>query len=273
MIIDLHGHIGNINQAPFWAADARRLDEALDQCGVDALCVSSAKAIMYDTREGNADLARDLKVSRKLLGYVVANPVFPESIRDLDLLGEDKFVGVKIHPDYHGYDIASPSVRSFLDDVAAATRLVLSHVSCMPGTGFAAAEKVAELAARHPKTNFILAHLGGLFQNPIYPYFPNFEGLERVAAMGLENVYVDTSQHLMYVYPGVMERAVEILGAAKLVFGTDMPLQGPMQARFAIEVIQTLSAQDQEAILFRNAIRLLDDRLPSRSSTNEENNS
>lgn len=263
MIIDLHGHIGNINQAPFWAAEAAQLDAALDQCGVDWLCISSAKAIMYDTREGNADLIRSLETSRKLLGYVVANPVFPDSIRDLDLLKHPKVVGVKIHPDYHGYDVSSAAVRGFLDEVAAATPLVLSHVSCMPGTGFAAAERVAGLAARHPNTRFILAHLGGLFQNPLYPYFPNFEGLERIAAMGRDNVWVDTAQHLMYVYPGVMERAIEILGADRLVFGTDMPLQGPMQSRFAIEVIQTLPAAVRNKILFGNALDLLGDKAPA----------
>ena len=199
MIIDLHGHIGNINQAPFWAADAGQLDTALDHCGVDWLCVSSAKSIMYDAREGNAELAASLQSSRKLLGYVVVNPVFPDSIADLSLLSEPKFVGVKLHPDYHGYDISARSVHDFLDRVASSTSLVLSHVSCMPGTGFASAEKVAEFAARNPDTNFILAHLAGIFQNALYPYYPNLEGLERVADMGLDNVYVDTAHHLMYV--------------------------------------------------------------------------
>jgi len=264
MIIDIHGHIGNINLAPFWAADAEQLDQALDRCGVDWLCVSSAKSIMYDARAGNAELAVSLKKSRKLLGYVVANPIFPESREDLTLLQEDKFVGVKLHPDYHGYDIAAPSVRNFLADVADNTSLVLSHVSCMPGTGFAAAEKVADYAARHPQTNFILAHLAGIFQNGLYPYFPNLEGLERVAAMGLDNVYVDTAHHLMYVYPGVMEKAVSILGADHLVFGTDMPLQGPDQSRFAIDILQNLSIPqaDRDKILFGNARKLLGKKLP-----------
>ncbi len=264
MIIDLHGHIGNINVAPFWAADANQLDTALDQCNVDWLCVSSAKSIMYDVHEGNADLAASLQNSRRLLGYVVANPVFPDSISDLQLLREPKFVGVKIHPDYHGYDIGARGVRRFLDEVADATPLILSHVSCMPGTGFAAAEKVAEYAGRHPRTNFILAHLAGIYQNPLYPYFPNLEGLQRVAAMGLDNVYVDTAHHLMYVYPGVMDQAVSIMGADRLVFGTDMPLQGPAQSRFAIEIIQSLPIPqaDRDKILFGNARKLLGKKIP-----------
>jgi len=260
MIIDVHGHLGNINQAPFWAADAATLERYLDEAGVDFLCVSSAKAIMYDAHEGNADLAAALKKSTKLLGYVTVNPMFPGSRKDLDLLTQDKkFVGVKIHPDYHGYDIQSRTARAFLDDVASRTPLMLCHVSCMPGAGFAAAAKVADLAARHPKTNFVLAHMAGIFQNALYPYFPNLEGLEQVTALKLPNVYVDTAHFLMYVYPGVMERMLELVGAGHIVFGTDMPLQGPVQARFAMEIIRALkiSETEKEEILSKNAVKLI----------------
>lgn len=260
MIIDIHGHLGNINQAPFWAADAATLERYLKEAGVDRLCVSASKALMYDAREGNADLKAALECSRQLLGYVTVNPIFPESSADLALLNSTpKFVGVKIHPDYHGYDIQSGAVRAFLDAAASKTPLMLCHVSCMPGTGFAAAAKVADLAARHPRTNFVLAHMAGIFQNALYPYFPNLEGLEKVAALKLDNVYVDTAHYLMYVYPGVMESMVQIIGADHIVFGTDMPLQGPAQARFAIETIRALKipAADKEKILSSNAEKLI----------------
>ena len=260
MIIDIHGHLGNINQAPFWAATAAGLEHHLDEAGVDYLCVSAAKSIMYDAVEGNADLATALKTSKRLFGYVTVNPVFPASIQDLCLLGkEQKFIGVKIHPDYHGYDIQSLAARSFLDEVAEQVPLMLCHVSCMQGTGFAAAAKVAEFASRHPRTNFVLAHLAGIYQNPMYPYFPNLEGLEKVAGFKLDNVYVDTAHYLMYVYPGVMERMVQIIGADRIVFGTDCPLQGSMQMRFAIETIRNLPIPeaDKEKIRCGNARKLI----------------
>jgi len=262
MVIDVHGHLGRINQAPFWAADGPQLDAYLDEAEIDSLWVSSARSLMYDVREGNAEVIAALKTTQKLRGYIVVNPVCPESKDDLALLDSEKVVGVKIHPDYHGYDALSPSVRPFLDEVAERANLILTHISCMPGTAFSEGAKLLELAARHPQTNFIFAHLGGIFQNGLYPYFPNFEGLEKIAARNLRNVYVDTAHHLMYVYPGVMERVVEIYGADRLVFGTDMPLQGPMQARFAIETIRALKIpeEDKERILHGNAERLLGGR-------------
>ena len=138
MIIDIHGHLGNINQAPFWAADEKRLTDYCEESGIEVLCISSAKSLMYDVQEGNADLDLALKNSDKLLGYVTVNPVFSESLNDLRLLKENpKFKGVKIHPDYHGFDMASVKVIDFLDKVAQQVKLMLFHVSCMQGTGFA----------------------------------------------------------------------------------------------------------------------------------------
>ncbi len=260
MIIDIHGHLGNINQAPFWAADEKCLEEYCDEAKVDLLCVSSSKSLMYDAHEGNVGLDKALKNSEKLLGYVVVNPVFPESINDLELLKNNpKFKGVKIHPDYHGFDMASPQALKFLDKVAEQVDLMLFHVSCMSGTGFADAVRIAEFAKRHPETNFILAHMAGIFQNANYPYFPNLQGCENVAAMGLDNAYIDTAHYLMYVYPGVTDKMVEIVGADHIVFGTDAPLQGVMQMRFAIDVIKALDIPeaDKEKILCANAQKIL----------------
>jgi predicted TIM-barrel fold metal-dependent hydrolase len=260
MIIDVHGHLGNINQAPFWSANGDQLESYCDQAGVDLLCISSSRSLMYDAAEGNAELDLALQKSKKLMGYVVVNPVFSKTEKELRLLQENpKFCGVKIHPDYHGFDMASRSVVRFLDRIAEQTKMMLFHVSCMPGTGFADPLRIARFAERHPRTNFILAHMGGIFQNANYPYYPNFQGCEDVAALNLKNVYLDTAHHLMYVYPGVMERMVEIVGAEQIVFGTDVPLQGPMQMRFAIEVIQTMkaSSEEKEKILGGNAKKIL----------------
>ena len=261
MIIDVHGHLGNINQAPFWAASAARLEEFCAAAGVDLLCVSSAKSLMYDAHEGNLELDRALRRSTRLLGYVVVNPVFPGSTDDdLRLLETNPgFRGVKVHPDYHGYDLASKRAVDFLDEVARRTRLMLFHVSCMPGTGFAAPLRIVRFAERHPDTAIIMAHVAGIFQNANYPYFPNLKGLEETAAARLPNVYVDTAHYLMYVYPGVIERMVELAGAEHLVFGTDVPLQGPLQMRFAIDAVRAASIPDaaKVAILGGNAAPLL----------------
>ena len=86
MIIDIHGHLGNINFSQFWQADAKALESYCVKSGVDKLCLSSSRAIMYDVAEGNAELDKVLKTTDRFYGYVVLSPTFPESIRDLAYL-------------------------------------------------------------------------------------------------------------------------------------------------------------------------------------------
>jgi aminocarboxymuconate-semialdehyde decarboxylase len=52
---------------------------------------------------------------------------------------------------------------------------------------------------------------------------------------------------------------VNLAGADHVVFGTDAPLQGPMQMRFMAEVVESLdnSKADKEKIFFRNAEKIL----------------
>ena len=256
MIIDVHGHLGNINFAPFWQADAETLESYCTQADIDLLCVSSSRSIMYDVHEGNAELDKALAKSDKLLGYVVYNPVFPSSVEDLSYLkSNSKFKGVKIHPDYHGYSLDSRCCRDQVEAVADQTSVMLFHVSCMPGTGFSPAMTVAEIAKHHPDTKFILAHMAGIFQNGNYPYFPNMDSLERVMEIAGDNCFIDTAHFLMYVYPGVMEKMYRLAGADHIVFGTDVPLQGPSQMKFAIQTINELDIPqaDKDKIFYKNA--------------------
>ena len=49
MVIDIHGHLGNINFSQFWQADADRLAQYLRESGTDKLCLSASRAIMYNS--------------------------------------------------------------------------------------------------------------------------------------------------------------------------------------------------------------------------------
>ena len=260
-IIDIHGHLGNINFVPFWAADGDKLVTYLKDSGVDKLCLSASRAIMYDIREGNAELDACLKKHDEFYGYVVVSPTFPDSVEDLKYLKTNKkFRGIKIHPDYHGYDLSVPSNFAFVDKVLKKTPMALFHCSCMPGSGKSPLATIAELARRNPKTKIVAAHAGGLFQNGNYPYFPCLDSLERVAAKGLpKNLWIDTAHYLLYTYPTILQKMVDMCGADHVVFGTDAPLQGPMQMRFMKELVDSLnnSKAEKDKIFYKNAEKIL----------------
>ena len=261
MIIDIHGHLGNINFSEFWQADAGKLVEYMKDSGTDKLCLSASRSIMYDIKEGNAELDAVLKQYDEFYGYAVVSPTFPGSADEIRYLQDNpKFRGVKIHPDYHGYDLSVPSNYRFIDRIAGQVPMMLFHVSCMPGSGFSKAETVVSIAKDHPETNFVLAHCAGLFQNGNYPFFPNMDSLERICDAGLpSNVWIDTAHYLLYAYQTVMAKMVRLAGADHVVFGTDSPLQGAMQMKFAQDVVYALDIpqEDKDAIMYGNALKIL----------------
>ena len=52
---------------------------------------------------------------------------------------------------------------------------------------------------------------------------------------------------------------VDLAGADHVVFGTDAPLQGPMQMRFMAELVDSLDnpQSDKDKIFYKNAERIL----------------
>ena len=261
MIIDVHGHIGNINMHPSWTSNAAKVSDTVKKSGVDFCIISSGMSIMYDTCRGNNEVLDAVKKYDNLFGYVVVNPFYKETYKDLDYIGkEEKIVGCKIHPDYHGFDLSSSIGRKLIEKVSNFSPLILIHTSCMPGTGFSTAKTICELALKHKNNYFISAHVGGLYQNHLYPYFINYSGIETIAEYNLDNLLVDTASYFIYVYPGVMQNIVNVLSTSNVVFGTDVPLQSSMQIKFKIKAINSLEIPKEEKakIFYKNIKKIID---------------
>ncbi|MDD3927961.1 MAG: amidohydrolase family protein [bacterium] len=261
-VIDIHGHIGNINIHPGWAGDAAMVHDIAVQSGISRVVVSSAMALQYDVEAGNREVMEAIDKYESLRGYAVVNPLLPSTLESLpEILGHPRMVGCKLHPDYHGYSTESPLFYRTVEKIAATAKVILCHVSCMPGTAFSTAESICRIAADFPDTKFILAHCAGIYQNGLYPYYPNYSGLEKMAGYGLPNVWADIAHYLVYVYPMVVPDIVGIAGADRLLFGTDMPLQGPLQCRFAVEAVMQadIGRVAKERILYRNALDIFGD--------------
>ncbi len=100
---------------------------------------------------------------------------------------------------------------------------------------------IADLAARHPRTTIVMAHLGG----------GGWRGVRAVAAR--PNVVVDTSG--AQPDQGLVEYAVRTLGPRRVLFGSDWPLRDFAVQRARVEGAQ-LSARQRALILGGNARRI-----------------
>ena len=101
---------------------------------------------------------------------------------------------------------------------------------------------IARLAARNPGTKFVMAHLTGVGRR----------GVQDVAH--LPNVWVDTSG--CWAESGIVEYAVRLLGADRVVYGSDY-----IGRDYAVQLARVLDADitepDRERILWKNAAKLL----------------
>ena len=116
-----------------------------------------------------------------------------------------------------------------------------------PGKGPTPLERFYEFILAHPDLPILLAHWGGglLF----YELMPE-------VAKAMRNVYYDTAASPFLYSQKIYGVAREIMGAEKILFGTDYPLISPQ--RYFRELEESgLSKEDQEKILGLNFLKLL----------------
>jgi predicted TIM-barrel fold metal-dependent hydrolase len=247
MIVDGHAHV--------WDTDFGRLETLLaqlDQAGIDrVLCVAG----------GTIDIRQ---FSRLFTGRIRPNPVVPNHLvydalqrrgdRCFGLVYinphegagavktlEDGFRhgcrGVKLSPQVHQFPFGLP----VLDEVAEACGgrgfPVYTHVLLSPGSTTA---DFAALARRHPRTNFIIGHMG----------FGPADADAIDFAAELPNLYLESSLGNYLILCDALAR----LGRAKLIFGSEFPLSHP---KVEIEKVRLLDPSCHDAVLGGNILRLI----------------
>jgi uncharacterized protein len=116
-----------------------------------------------------------------------------------------------------------------------------------PGKGSTPLDRFYELIRLFPRLRIVLAHWGG--------GLPFFELMPEVAK-SMANVYYDTAASPFLFSSRIYAAAALILGAEKILFGTDFPLLKP--ARYLRDMEESgLSEQDRKKILGLNARILL----------------
>ncbi|MEY4939023.1 MAG: hypothetical protein RIQ93_758 [Verrucomicrobiota bacterium] len=166
----------------------------------------------------------------------------------------DGLIGLgELSPHSQGFSIANPIFREALA-LAAELRLPVNlHVTDpgsrrYPGWVATPADDFVALARDFPAVNFILAHWGGMLP------------LSDARFGGLPNVYYDTAASPLLYDAGVWQRVVPALGADRILFGSDFPLNLYPQIEVAAEMAQLLneakSAGMPATVLGTNAARL-----------------
>jgi len=213
-VIDVHGHCAGLDEpvgpAPrAWPLSARSLLDALRKVGAAHLVFSHFDALRATT-PGDLDAAhRDteniVQESAGLLSaHLVLHPCFPTQIRaQLDRTSSHEvYVGAKLHGELHEVRANSPRVALLLARCEELGLTVLLHVH--PADTM---DDIGGLAGRYPRLKFILAHL-----------WPKLDG---AASLFRAHPQLFTDTSLSFGLPGAVERMVETVGTARVVYGSD----------------------------------------------------
>lgn len=242
-IIDAHIHIPQGNPT-----EVGGLVKAAERNGIEVLCFSSLGTWGYEPSlesciraNGEVKEAMD-KFPEMVVGLCYVNPASGEAgLREFErCIEEYRMRGLKL---WVARRCTDPSVDPFIGAAIRYGVPVLQH-AWLKSTGNLTNEStptdVAEMAMRHPDATIIMAHIGG-----------NWE-IGAQAVKGCRNVLVDTCGTICDA--GMIEYAVKILGAERIVYGSD-------NCDFAGQVAKVLSAEiqdeEKELILSGNFERVM----------------
>lgn len=233
-IIDVHGHIGHWT-FPLRCATINDLKEYMQRCSITTTIVSSSSAITYDLVEGNKLLAEAIQDEDDVWGYIVLNPHYlQESFDELTKYKDNpKFVGVKLHPEQQAYRLIHKNVQRLLERVSDLQLPVLVHT--FPGQ----THDLCQVAREFHQVKFIMGHMGGNDW---------MDGIE--ATVDLDNVWLEPCSS--FPDAGKISRAVEVVGAGRVLFGTDSTLLNPAFIKGMLEDAR-LPTGDLQAIAWKNA--------------------
>lgn len=266
MIIDTHVHIGG--EAVGFNMNEDSVIEAMEKYGIDFAIVSNADAGEVDHQQrllpehlqvSQEDaLLRTVRFARKhadKIGVAAwVKPLtqgFTKEFEEMVYANQGIIYAIKLHP-FHSN--VSPVDSRVLPYIELAEKLNIPVVSHTGGCENAKPEYVYEAAKLFPKVSFVMVHMG--------------LGSDNKKAMELlgkaDNLYGDTT----WVPMSTTITATETYGSKRMLFGSDMPIDGvdtykqnPQGERslyqdYFHELPKLISQEAYEDLMYRNAIRV-----------------
>lgn len=241
LVIDAHGHIGEIPFNPMVSTVIDSVVELMDRVGIDLFCVSATPAVFGGAGRGNDLVSAALqRHPGRVFGYMAldmgyADRILPEMERCLAA----GFKGYKIHS--HGlypeitYDHANYH-RAF--EFANEHHLpVLAHTWGME------LDDLEASIGRYPNINWLMAHTGSA-------------ELEKYIRFGKEYPTVFLELCFSQCPRGLVERLVSEGLTHKVIWGSDAIFMGSPQQLGRVLFAQ-IPPEDKRAILGSNAARAL----------------
>ncbi|HOZ49434.1 MAG TPA: amidohydrolase family protein [Candidatus Hydrogenedentes bacterium] len=256
MLIDCHMHVRGRPDGSLDEEYCDRTIEAGDLLGIDVFCISDIDltgGARYERFHQANDRVKQAveRYPGRYLGYCFVNPGDPRALDEVrQRVRDEGFIGVKL---YHQYRIDEPVQEPLLELATAWQIPVLMHAGhpTDPDTmarqpRISDAAHFVRAARRFPEAILIEGHIGG-------------GGDWEWALKHLReapSVYLDTSGSVVDEW--LVDRCVESIGVERLLFATDMTMEGGVGKVLDADLTEAqrrkILGESFQAILDRRAV-------------------
>ena len=276
MIIDFHTHVFSpqikrnrskyIERDPCFAllysdpkakiATADELIASMDEAGVD---ISVILNIGWTTHElcvetNNYIIESVARYPRRLVGFGAVRPQSPQAIAEIERCAKAGIKGIgEMRPDIQLFDLTDEFIMApFVAALKKHRLILLTHASepaghNYPGKGAITPALLYPFITRFPDLTIVCAHWGGGL--PFYALMPEVK-------KAMNNVFFDTAASPFLYAPQVYNQVIPLVGADRILFGSDYPLLAPSRLLKEIAALD-LPEEINDLILAGNARRLL----------------
>lgn len=222
------------------------LKKSMKKHGVDISVVLNIATNASQQKNVN-NFAAEINNNSDIFAFGSVFPFAEDALEELDRIKALGLRGVKLHPDYQGFNADDPKVFPIYQKISALGLITVFHAGYdygFPPPYGATPEKMA-VALRQFSSPVIAAHWGGI---------GCCEGV--LSKLCGENIYFDISFGYGAMPKYYAEKILETHGADNILFGTDTPWHSP---EMELRVLDTLGLSDSDAekIKSENARKLL----------------
>ncbi len=243
IIVDSHVHIG-ISEGTELSYTFDTFLEFMDKYGIGYSVAIPSVSKITSSKDSNDAFLRGYKAlsdSSRFFPLLLADP---SDLRTLRQIKEEDICGMKYHPSIMETTIDDEKLVPFLEYCNDQEMIVLVHCG---RSLFSDISHIINISGKYKKINFIAAHLGGNATDII----------EKVLATLKNgcpsNLYLDTSAGKL---PRLIEKAGEIIGYDKIIFGSDEPYVDFRIEKMCVDLLE-ITDENKDLIFSKNILRLL----------------
>lgn len=175
----------------------------------------------------------------RLIPFGTFHPDFPEWEKEFGRLAAAGIPGIKIHPDFQGFNLDDPRLEPILEAISGRF-LLMVHVGdyLPPEQNPSSPQKLAALLDRFPRLQVIAAHLGG---------FQHWACV--VDHLAGRDLYLDTSSSLNAIPSRLLFDIFAHHPRERILFGSDYPLFDPSAEMKLLQTRMRLGDRELEELL------------------------